>query len=222
MASRPDLAWPTGSSAVDQLDAQRAAEGRTASATYLVETAFLNERMKAQRGAFAAGRIPADPAVGAWSSLDLTLVEPEEERHRIDRLLNPTRGRPPARGERPLVIAFRIRGTVRRALRAQLAERFGYTTETIYPNLNGFARAFDQYAPIRDVDPSCVLLPQPLRSAAPRPSRCAQISASSATWTRSCRSSSPRTSSAPRTRSRPSCPPCSKAVSGADSPLASS
>ena len=79
-----------------------------------------------------------------------------------------------------------------------------------------------QQAPMRDVDPSCVLLPQPLCCAAPRPSRCTQISASSATWTRSCGSSSPRTSSASRTCSRPSCPPCTKAVSGADSPLARS
>ena len=32
-----------------------------------------------------------------------------------------------------------------------------------------------QQAPMRDVDPSCVLLPQPLCCAAPRPSRCARI-----------------------------------------------
>jgi hypothetical protein len=145
---RPVLTPPIGGSSVDQLDAQRAAEGGAAPSTYLIETAFLNERMKAQRGAFVVGRIPADPGTAAWSSLDLALLPPEQETQRIDRLLNPTRGRPPARGERPPVIAFRIRGTVRRALRVQLAERFGYTTETIYPDLNGFARAFDQYAPV--------------------------------------------------------------------------
>jgi hypothetical protein len=145
---RPRLEALGDDSSLSQLDAQRVAEGGTPSRTYLVETAFLNERMKAQRGAFVAGRSPSDLTVAAWSSLDLTLLSPDEESQRIDRLLNPARGRPPARGERPPIIAFRIRGTVRRALRRQLAERFGYTTETIYPDLNGFARAFDQYAPI--------------------------------------------------------------------------
>src|SRR6202035_2194215 len=114
---RPDLAWPTGGSSLDQLDAQRAAQSTASSSTYLIETPFLNERMKAQRGAFVAGRMPPDPNVAAWSSLDLSLLTPHEEEQRIDRLLNPTRGRPPARGERPPIIAFRIRGTVRRALR---------------------------------------------------------------------------------------------------------
>jgi hypothetical protein len=31
---------------------------------------------------------------------------------------------------------------------ADKGENFGYTTETIYPDLNGFARAFDQFAPM--------------------------------------------------------------------------
>jgi hypothetical protein len=132
---------------LDQLDAQRVAEGGAASRTYLIETPFLNERMKAQRGAFVAGRLPTTD-VADWSSLDLDLLPAGAERQRIDRLLNPTRGRPPARGERPPVIVFRVRATLRRVLRRQLAERFGYTTETIYPDLNGFARAFDQFAAV--------------------------------------------------------------------------
>jgi hypothetical protein len=145
---RPGFRSRSVGSSLDQLDAQRAAEGRSASSAYLIETPFLNERMKSQRGAFVAGRLPSDPGVAAWSSLDLTLKTPAEEKQRIDRLLNPTRGAPPARGERPPIIVFRIRSTVRQALRRQLAERFGYTTETIYPDLNGFSRAFDQYAPV--------------------------------------------------------------------------
>jgi hypothetical protein len=145
---RPRLDSFGPGASLDQLDTQRASEGEPASTTYLIETPFLNERMKAQRGAFIAGRLPTDPDVAAWSSLDISLLAPNGERQRIDRLLNPVRGRPPARGERPPVIAFRIRATVRRALREQLAARFGYTTETIYPDLNGFARAFDQYAPL--------------------------------------------------------------------------
>jgi hypothetical protein len=145
---RPSL-QPTGpGSCLDQLDAQRVAEGETPSATYLIETAFLNERMKAQRGAFVAGRPPASTDVATWSSLDLALLSPDDESQRINRLIQATRGRPPARGVRPPVIVFRISPKVRLALRELLAERFGYTTQTIYPDLHGFARAFDQYAPV--------------------------------------------------------------------------
>jgi hypothetical protein len=145
---RPPPQGVDGASSLDQLDQQRTTEHKDASPTYLIETPFLNERMKAQRGAFVAWRLPTEPDVATWSSIDIALREPHEERDRIDRLLNPVRGRPPASGERPPLIVFRIRPTVRKALRRQLAERFGYTTETIYPDLNGFARAFDQYAPI--------------------------------------------------------------------------
>ena len=133
---------------MEQLDAQRRGEGGTPSSTYLIQTAFLNERMKAQRGTFIGGLLPTAPDVAEWSSLDLRLLPRAEERLRIDRLIEATRGRPPARGARPPLIVFRLPPTVRRTLRRQLAERFGYTTETIYPDLSGFARAFDQYAPV--------------------------------------------------------------------------
>jgi hypothetical protein len=75
---------------LDELDRQRATEHKDASPTYLIETPFLNERMKAQRGAFVAGRLPTEPHVATWSSLDIALREPREERDRIDRLLNPS------------------------------------------------------------------------------------------------------------------------------------
>ena len=45
-------------------------------------------------------------------------------------------------------MVFRIPPKVRTALREQLADRFGYTTETIYPDLTGFALAFSQFAPL--------------------------------------------------------------------------
>jgi hypothetical protein len=135
-------------SCIGRLDYQRIALGGKPSSAYLVQTAFLNERMKAQRGQFVVGRLPADPKVAEWSSLPIELLQPSDEQNRITKLLAATPGRPPAKGERPRVIVFRISPTIRKALRRQLAERFGYTTETIYPDLNGFARAFDQYAPL--------------------------------------------------------------------------
>lgn len=116
---------------------------------YLIEIAYLNERMKAQRGQFVAGRLPTNADVSRWSSLDVKLLDSKaEEEARIRRLLEPTPGRPPAKGDRPPIIIFRIPPKVRAALRMQLAERFAYTTETIYPDLNGFALAFSQYAPL--------------------------------------------------------------------------
>lgn len=147
---RPQLGSPGGDDAdcLTHLDSQRAAEGKPTSSTYLVQTAYLNERMKAQRGQFIIGRLPGETDVAEWSSLDLILKPKADEEARIDRLLEPTRGAPPAGGDRPPLIVFRIPPSIRAALRKQLAERFGYTTETIYPDLNGFALAFSQFAPI--------------------------------------------------------------------------
>jgi FRG domain len=145
---RPSLAVVADASCIDQLDLQRSGEGGTASSTYLVETAFLNERMKAQRGQFVVGRTPSDPTVCAWSSLELELLKPNEEEARIQLLLNPTVGKPPEPDERPPLIVFRISSAARVSMRKQLAERFGYTTETIYPDLNGFALAFNQFATV--------------------------------------------------------------------------
>lgn len=145
---RPGLGSGTELDIISQLDEQRRQMGWPSSPTYLVDTAFLNERMKAQRGQFVVGRLPKASAVAEWSSIDLALLSAPQERARIDRLINTQPGRFPAGGERPPLVVFRIRPTMRAALRRLLAERFGYTTETIYPDLNGFARAFDQFAPV--------------------------------------------------------------------------
>lgn len=145
----PELRGATEHGSLGDLDRQRELENDAPSRIYLAETAYLNERMKAQRGKFLVGRLPATGEVRAYSSIDINLLEVADERVRIQRLIDATPGRFPAGGERPPLIVFRIRPAVRRILRRQLAERFGYTTETIYPDLNGFARAFDQYAPIR-------------------------------------------------------------------------
>ena len=145
---RPTLAPATASDCLGQLDAQRIGEGGKASPAYLVETAFLNERMKAQRGQFVVGRSPADATLASWSSLELQLLERDQEKLRIQKLLNPVAGKPPEPGDRPPLIVFRLSSKVRISLRKQLAERFGYTTETIYPDHNGVALAFNQYAPL--------------------------------------------------------------------------
>jgi hypothetical protein len=141
---RPEPDAEEGKSILDQLDHQRRPDPP---GTYLLELPYLNERMKAQRGRFVVGHLPTDPAVAEWSSINLSLLPAKQERERIERLINTKPGRFPAGGERPPLVVFRIRPTMRAVLRKQLAERFGYTTETIYPDLNGFARAFDQSAP---------------------------------------------------------------------------
>jgi hypothetical protein len=146
---RPNRVVADDPNCLDHLDAQREPEERSASAVYCVQTPYLDERMKAQRGQFLLGRRPTDAGKQQWSSLDLPILERDIERERITRLLAPSRGAPPAGGNRPPLIVFRIRPTVRASLRAQLAERFGYTTETIYPDLNGFALAFSQFAPLQ-------------------------------------------------------------------------
>lgn len=148
---RPRLTRPPGDQrdCLELLAKQRSDEGGPLSDTYLVQTPYLNERMKAQRGQFLVGQLPTNADVAEWSSLDLSLLPSKaEEEARIGRLLEPIPGRPPAKGDRPPLIIFRIPPKVRAALRTQLAERFAYTTETIYPDLNGFALAFSQYAPL--------------------------------------------------------------------------
>lgn len=146
---RPSQTAPSSGDCLTQLHEQREAENKAISSAYLVETAFLNERMKAQRGQFIVGDLPDDAEMLDWASLDaLDLLTAEEEKQRIDNLLNPTQGRPPAAGIRPPVVVMRIPQSVRLALHRILVERFGYTTQTVYPDLNGFALAFNQFAPI--------------------------------------------------------------------------
>lgn len=76
---------------ISHLDAQRKVADRLPSDVYYLQTPYLDERMKGQRGQFIAGRLPADPAVAAWSSINFVLGSRADEQARIQRLLSPTR-----------------------------------------------------------------------------------------------------------------------------------
>ena len=128
------------------------------------------------------------PETGQWRG-DRTARVTLERTSRGRRRKSPvTRERPPARKQPEPLRLTRNEGVGVRVPRAGKSCSLGDHART--------ARHLGQRTPMGDVDPSCVLLPQPLGCAAPRPSRRTQIRASSATWTRSCGSSSPRTSSA--------------------------
>ena len=107
---------------------------------YLWQPPPLNERIKAQRGMFVIGEIASNPSVRSYSTLGLELVPSGDEQTRVGKLLDPAVGRYVSEGP-PRLVVFRLRGTLRRQLLGVLAKRFGYTTQSIYPDFNGFARA---------------------------------------------------------------------------------
>jgi hypothetical protein len=100
----------------------------------------LNERIKAQRGMFLMGGLPDDQDVYEYSSIQLGLLNRALEKTRVSKLLAPSTGRYIADGG-PRLVIFRISPTLRRSLQQVLATRFGYTTQTVYPDFNGFAQA---------------------------------------------------------------------------------
>ena len=114
---RPQLGATDADDCLVQLDGQRVAEGRSPTPVHYVQTPYLDERMKAQRGQFIVGRLPTNPSIAVWTSIELPIKSPAEEVMRIARLLEPTRGAPPASGDRPPLMVFRIPPKVRTALR---------------------------------------------------------------------------------------------------------
>ena len=110
----------------------------------------LNERIKAQRGMFIIGKLTAEPVEQTYSSIELGLLDKALEKTRVDKLLEPSKGRYIAEGGPQLVI-FRISPALRRTLRQVLATRFGYTTQTVYPDFNGLAQAYSWGVPLDDL-----------------------------------------------------------------------
>ena len=107
----------------------------------------LNERIKAQRGMFVIGGLPSDEAVYEYSSIELGLLERDREKTRVGKLLVPSTGRYITEGG-PRLVIFRIGHALRRSLQQVLATRFGYTTQTVYPDFNGFAQAHSWRVPL--------------------------------------------------------------------------
>jgi hypothetical protein len=107
----------------------------------------LNERIKAQRGMFLIGALPAEESVHAYSSVELGLLEVTVEKTRVGKLLAPSTGRYIADGG-PRLVIFRISPALSRSLQQVLATRFGYTTQSVYPDFNGFAQAHSWRVPL--------------------------------------------------------------------------
>lgn len=113
----------------------------------LWECPYLDDRMRAQRGMFLATTAPS--ARVSYGSFDLELSSPADEAVKVRRLINGERGQYP----RPRLVAFYISANLRRKVARELSDRFGYRTETIYPDAAGFALANDQR---RSLDPGTV------------------------------------------------------------------
>ena len=107
----------------------------------------LNERIKAQRGMFLIGQLPDDQAELAYSSIQLSLLDRGLEATRVEKLLEPSTGRYIADGG-PRLVIFRISPSLSRGLQQVLATRFGYMTQTVYPDFNGFAKAHSCGVPL--------------------------------------------------------------------------
>lgn len=104
-------------------------------APILWEAPFVDNRMRAQRGMFLATTIGAKPS--RFASFRLALDSPEEEKSHVTNLVERSRGQ----YKRPTIVVFYISEKMRGQVATELDRRFGYRTETIYPDLNGFALA---------------------------------------------------------------------------------
>jgi FRG domain len=101
----------------------------------LWEAPFVDDRMRAQRGMFLATP-PAPPASDA-ASFDLGLAGKAQEKTRVENICRHSQGN----YTRPPIIAFYVSAALRSSATRALDRRFGYRTETIYPDLAGFALA---------------------------------------------------------------------------------
>jgi hypothetical protein len=104
-------------------------------APLLWEAPFVDDRMRAQRGMFLATTAPTDAV--SYGSFDLGLRSRRDETTSIRHLIDRDRGM----YRRPPIVVFYISAALRRQVAHELDKRFGYRTETIYPDLGGFALA---------------------------------------------------------------------------------
>lgn len=101
----------------------------------LWEAPYVDDRMRAQRGMFLATTAHDDAL--DYGSFDLDLEAPDIMKKNIEHLCERSRGQ----YHRPPVVVFYISRSLRTQVARELDLRFGYRTETIYPDLGGFAQA---------------------------------------------------------------------------------
>lgn len=110
-------------------------------ATYLPEP--LDARIQVQRGAFVFGRVPDDSATRAAASVPINVpVWTVTNRKEVFG----TRG--PGRPKVPSILALRIPQNAKRRLLAILESSYGYTSESIFPDIDGFSRARGRHSPL--------------------------------------------------------------------------
>ena len=109
----------------------------------------VDARIQVQRGAFVLGPVPSDPETRAATSLPLRLRDPRAKRRQViarRREIFATRGR--GRPVIPSVLAVRIPQHTKRRLLRILETSYGYSDETIYPDIDGFSIAHGRNAPL--------------------------------------------------------------------------
>jgi hypothetical protein len=110
----------------------------------------VDARIQVQRGAFVLGPVPSDPAVRAATSLPLRVQAPARaHRHGViarRQAVFGARGR--GRPVIPSILAVRIPQHTKRRLLRILETSYGYTDETIYPDIDGFSMAHGRHAPL--------------------------------------------------------------------------
>ena len=104
----------------------------------------IDARIQVQRGAFVFGKVPKGPSTRSATSVPLRLPAwtPAQRREVFgDR----GRGRPVV----PTILAIRIPVHTKRRLLNILEKSYGYTGETIYPDIDGFSRSNNRTASLR-------------------------------------------------------------------------
>lgn len=107
----------------------------TSTEPILWEAPYVDDRMRAQRGMFLATTAPEDAV--PYGSIDFRFGARDQEMRSISHLVDRDRGQ----YSRPSVVVFYVPSAMRRQVSRELDRRFGYRTETIYPDLPGFALA---------------------------------------------------------------------------------
>lgn len=110
----------------------------------------LDARIQVQRGAFVFGPIPSDPQRRTATSIPLRLRDRNSaERKAVVAQRREVFGvRGPGRPVIPSVLGLRIPQHTKKRILAILEKSYGYTEETIYPDIDGFSMANSRRAPL--------------------------------------------------------------------------
>ncbi|MBS1836080.1 MAG: FRG domain-containing protein [Actinobacteria bacterium] len=103
----------------------------------------LDARIQVQRGAFVFGRVPDDGGTRTATSMPIRLPDWTAVQRRA---VFGVRGR--GRPTIPSILAVRIPKHTKQRLLALLERSYGYTEETIYPDIDGFSRANGRLSPL--------------------------------------------------------------------------